>query len=224
MLAAASRVGRRPGRPARREGLMDAKRRWFARAATGSIAALVLATGTIAPVAADTERGHRGVVGEHELVDSEVSPGAMCRDGDGAGSGERQIAWMRVRPPIARGVSGFGQQWIGWRVLLQRRRATGEWQTNSRSPEQLGITRSEGWVRFYPIALPVTDQTIWPFRYRVRVKIKWYPWPGPEAEPTGVAVHEVDWYRFVYKGEFAQHVDQPVPKWCPGLQYGPLQT
>src|SRR5918999_6180137 len=92
-----------------------------------ALAALAVASGGV-PAAADTERGHRGEIGEHRLTDTEERRGARCVYSDGAGGGERVLTHLRVRPPVVfvESISPF----VGWRVVLQRRlRSWGRWAT-----------------------------------------------------------------------------------------------
>lgn len=151
---------------------------------------LVLLLPTAGPVAADTELGHTGTVGNHNLSDIEKAPGVTCKHGKRSG----RLLEMVVAPPTVYASSGVFYQQVGWRFVIQRRAAPKKpWKQFHASPIEKGGAYAPYWAIFparsASLTLPAADtkQT----RYRVIVVMFWY---GEDGKQVGRARHLVDWY------------------------------
>jgi hypothetical protein len=172
--------------------------------------ALVLA---VAPVAADTDLGHSGQVGQHSLRDGDYQhPGATCRYVV-LESGSRGSEWLLkridVRPPRMRSVGS--RQRVGWRFSVQRSSDEQVWKTTYKSPVQKATAYSGADASFTAMGVPVSVPagSYNEPAYRVRVTMFWY---GSDGNVLGTARHGVDYYRFVDDGE-ASHTEWD---WCLG--------
>ena len=150
---------------------------------------LVLLLPTATPVAADTELGHRGNVGNHSLGDTENAPGVTCTH-DRRGGRLQEIV---VAPPVIY-TSGPILQKVGWRFVIQRKAAPGKpWKNFHTSTIEKADAYTPYWAvllaRSVSLTVPPGDtkQT----RYRVIVTMFWY---RDDGTLDGRARHRVDWY------------------------------
>ena len=131
------------------------------------------------------------------------------------------IYYINVRAPVI--YAGFGGEFVGWRVVLQRRLASGgSWKTFDRSPIQLGIAQTDTPARLHPTTVPVRSK----YRHdvRARVRLVWYGY-GSDGYPDrddviGRALHEVDWYRHIYRDEKYGPNVVTLRNACPDYHYG----
>jgi hypothetical protein len=164
------------------------------------LVALVLA---VAPVAADTELGHSGQVGQHSLRDADVDhPGASCRYKtleSGPRGYENLLKRIDVRPPRMRSVGP--SQRVGWRFIVQRSPAFEEevWTTTYKSPIQKATAYAGVNASFDPMSVPVAvpaDSYNDPL-YRVHVTMFWY---ASDGTVLGRARHGVDYLSIIVDG------------------------
>lgn len=157
---------------------------------------MALAIG-IGPVAAGTELGHNGQVGQHSLRDADIDhPGANCRYktlNSGPRGYENLLKRIDVRPPRLRSVGS--RQRVGWRFIVQRSPAFDEqvWTTTYKSPIQKATAYSGVNASFTAMSVPVSvpaDSWNDPL-YRVRVTMFWY---ASDGTVQGKARHGVDYY------------------------------
>ena len=182
-----------------REG--EARRAMIMSAVVAVLALVVTAT----PVAADTELGQSGQVGQHSLRDNDVDhPGVICRSktvASGPGGYERLLKRSEVRPPRMRSVGSY--QRVGWRFIVQRLRKWSDeqvWKTTYRSPVQKATAYSGVNASFDPMDVAVdvpADSYNDPF-YRVRVTMLWY---RADGSVSGSARHSVDYYGTTIDGD-----------------------
>jgi hypothetical protein len=159
----------------------------------------------VGPVAADTELGHTGQVGQHSLRDADIyHPGATCRYktvSESSRHWEGLLKRIDVRPPRVRSVGSH--QRVGWRFVVQRSYLYGEpvWRTTYRSSVQTATAYSGANASFVVMSVPVSvpaDSWDDPYIYRVRVKTIWYRSGG---SVQGRASHGVDYYAQTVDGE-----------------------
>jgi len=168
---------------------------------SGVLIGLLLAILAVTPVAADTELGHDGQVGQHSLRDTHEMPGATCNykgvdPSPGGYSYEGKLKSVAVRPPRVRAYSGT--QLVGWRFLLQRTAddsSPGPWTTVYKSGVQTDYANTSQNASFSGKMTSVTVASSGfddpPYHlYRVVVVMIWYDSHGQ----SGKAKHEVDHY------------------------------
>jgi hypothetical protein len=164
------------------------------------LGAIVVTLGAAGFATADTPIGHNGKVGMHSLIDTAAHPGARCFYVDGAGGGDQDIDYIRIRPPqvFARDVTdGRDEQLVAWRAVIQRReQGSSNWVVDSIS----GLHDAPAWddtpASFSPIELNVASH--FGSKLRVRVRMFWYKNGGM---PVGSATNEVDWYKKIYRSD-----------------------
>jgi hypothetical protein len=156
----------------------------------------------VAPVAADTELGHKGTVGQHSLRDTSSKGGVKCVFRTLSESNihwEGGLARIDVRPPKMKAVSG--RQTVGWRFIVQRSKDHGPWKVTYRSPIQKAKATTTTLASFSKMSIkvnvPAASRHENRHFYRVNVKMFWYRSNGTVQ---GTARHRVDWYQDVIKG------------------------
>ena len=158
------------------------------------------------PVLADTELGHTGTVGFHELRDGR-NGGAICRYDELFPSPsnfqyEAELDWIDVRPPKMKAAAG--SQRVGWRFIVERRDylrpELTDWFVVYRSSVQQAVTNTTTNAAFTTMGvrpnvpadrfeeLPIAS-------FRVQVKMFWY---GDGQIIEGTATHLVDRYKAIY--------------------------
>lgn len=165
------------------------RRSLFSSVALG-LAAMILA---VAPVTADTERGHTGTVGKHSLRDSSSNGGVSCVYAEPhQASPDTWLAGLKrleVRPPRVR--SSSGSQRVGWRFIVQRtHQVSPEWLVTYKSPVQKATATLTGNAPFSLMKIKVNVPS-YPVYYRVDVVMFWYNSAGVVV---GKARHRVDYY------------------------------
>lgn len=181
--------------------------------------ALAFAALAAAPVAADTELGHKGTVGWHQLLDTRRDPGGVCRTETSTGevSTEIRLDKISVRPPQMRSV-GDSQE-VAWRIVIQRSRLTyesgtgwtpGPWKLVQKGAIQTATATATEDASFerMRVALDVPNRTN--RVYRAVVKMFWYHADGTKQ---GTARHIVDRYR-VHTFDFSRVQRSP----CQGYE------
>jgi hypothetical protein len=182
-------------------------RRLLGAALTASLVVLLVA----APVSADLERGHKGHVGYHALVDTEAKAGARCvyrTISETASDYEPEwILWqgrlrrLEVKPPAVRTALAATQK-VGWRFIIQRAKDDGAFKRVYRSPIQVQTLRVNRTSSFLPMGVNLTvpkgSRHENHHQYRVMVKMFWY---GAGGTVSGSALHQVSWYELVLRGK-----------------------
>jgi hypothetical protein len=181
------------------------------RLAGVALALPLLAVLVAAPVAADLERGHKGHVGYHALVDTEANAGARCiyrtvverESGDPAHPiyWEGRLRRLEVNPPIMRTALAATQK-VGWRFIIQRAKDGGTFERVYRSPVQVQRLRVNRESSFLPMGVdlrvPKASRHENRHEYRVMVKMFWY---GADGSVSGSALHQLSWYELVIRGK-----------------------
>ena len=170
-------------------------RRRLARYGSSSIVVALAAILLLpASVLADTELGHRGLVGLHRLRDTADRPGATCYYGEAG-----RLRGIGVRPPrvLARDVTaGVDQQRVSWQFVIQRRaNPSSDWRLFFRSSMQNAVAWDNEPAHFNAMTVafrrPAGDDPLLT-EYRVNVRMLWWR----HAAVEGLARHRVDWYRW----------------------------
>ena len=181
----------------------------------GLVAMLIAAS----PVAADTELGHSGQVGQHSLRDTDVEhPGVACRSktvASGPRGYERLLKRIEVRPPRMRSVGSH--QRVGWRFIVQRSPDQQVWKTTYRSPVQRATAYSGVNASFasMDVAVAVPEDSYNDPFYRVRVTMFWY---GADGTVTGSAKHAVDFYGTTVDGDPSWVQSWADGEYCTGYE------
>jgi hypothetical protein len=167
--------------------------------------ASIIAVTAAGPVAADTELGHKGTVGQHSLRDNAEKGGIFCRYkalSEGPTSFEGKLNRIVVRPPKMRSIST--SQRVGWRFIVQRSKDGGAWKRTFRSPIQKARAYSNTNASFSRMSVKVnvppdglSDEFIASYSYRVIVKMIWY---RPDGTQRGSARHMVNFAHDVLSG------------------------
>jgi hypothetical protein len=179
------------------------------RQVVAAIGALLFAGSVVNPVLADTEQGHTGTVGFHQLRDNSTYGASLCGyTGTGSPpsgySYEGELDTLAVRPPKVRAISG--SQKVGWRFTVQRRSEDElsamwfSWVDRYRSPIQRKVTNSTTNAAFtwmdVDVNVPTSSFEATPrYQYRVLVKMFWF---RADGSIQGTATHRVDWYTSWY--------------------------
>ena len=173
------------------------------------VSAILLSIIAAGPVLADTELGHTGTVGFHELRDGR-NGGAICRYEELFPSPsnfeyEAELDWIDVRPPKMKAAAG--RQRVGWRFIVERRDYIRpdltDWFVVYRSSVQQAVTNTKTNAAFATMGfrpnvpadrfeeLPIAS-------FRVQVKMFWY---GEGQTIEGTATHLVDRYKAIYAND-----------------------
>ena len=170
---------------------------------TGAAVLLALIV-AVAPVAADTEFGHSGIVGKHSLRDADLDhPGAACRYKNvafGPRGWENLLKRIDVRPPRMRSVGP--SQRVGWRFIVQRSPVFDAqvWTTTYKSPIQKAMAYSGVNASFSAMGVKVSVPagSYNEPEYRVLVRMFWY---ASDGTVQGTARHRVDYYAIIVDGD-----------------------
>jgi hypothetical protein len=176
-------------------------RRILGAALTAPLVAMLFA----APVSADIERGHKGHVGYHALVDTQADAGARCIyrtvSQPGAEIYIGRLGRLHVNPPKMRTALATTQK-VGWRFIIQRAKDNGAFTRIYRSPIQVQRLRVNRESSFVPmgtdVTVPKASRHENRHTYRVMVKMFWY---ASDGTVSGGALHQLSWYELVLRGE-----------------------
>lgn len=174
-------------------------------------AALVLGMSGVA--AADTELGHRGLVGRHALRDRAIDGqgGARCdySFSDARDGGAATITVLGPRVFARNRTAGVDHQRVGWQVILQQTPddiGYGTWYTVATSGIVKADATDQTRAAFSARTLDVPFNTF----VRAKVKVIWYA-PGSSTVIEGTAVHRVDHYDRYLDSVFEDQVAGSCP-------------
>jgi hypothetical protein len=176
------------------------KSRTLLTVAMTSIALVAVAV----PVAAHEGDGdtHRGKVGRHAFVDSELKPGARCIYGQAALTPDaekldvrRELVGVSARPPKVAAINRtrrVDRQPVAWRFVLQEKVGDGDWTKVKRSRTQVRRANDQSAARFTRLAVRYDGNP--KAEYRVKTKAIWLSKRNP-LRKVGVATHLVNYYK-----------------------------
>lgn len=150
-------------------------------------AAVLLLALTGLPAAADTDLGSSGLVGAHQLRDSQAAPGLRCGY---VLAGAPVLDTMTVKAPRvwARDTTtARDTQKVSWQIVVQTWDINGFWDTVALHGPWAAVARDDA-------PAPFTAKTVEPplgagGTYRVLVRLRWL---GPSGV-VGSSRHRVDW-------------------------------
>lgn len=194
--------------------MVEVPRRRGSRLLAGFVVGIALTMATGAIVSADTELGHRGLVGNHSLRDQNMDGhgGARCdysfNDNRNGGAATIKVraprVWARDR------TAGVDHQKVGWRVIIQQTPDDlqyGTWYTVFTSSVVKAGATDSAMASFTPRTFNVPFNTF----VRVHVQMFWYA-PGSSTTVQGSAIHAVDYYDRYLDGSFEDQVQGSCPQ------------
>jgi hypothetical protein len=169
---------------------------------------LVLSAGT---ALAETEVGHTGLVGDHQLNESSGNRIVTCRYANSDLGGYLKAFEIRTPTIWARDLNAnVNSQNVGWQVIVQRKKPGGSWKSFYKS-SILKAMASDNVSAFFATRTIDESMVLFPSTgmYRIRSKMFWYR----NGSVEGTANHQYDYYE-TFEEQTAGPID--IAGKCPG--------